>query len=257
MNPGTTLAPKASLDPGDVSRARIHSTMKRTDLGFYALLAATLVAFLYLIGFVFLQVPTAQEEAGGIAQKIFYFHVPAAICMYVCAVVCLIASAMFLIKEGDRVNAVAEAAAECAVVYGAVVLTSGPLWAKKAWGIYWTWDPRLTLSLLTVMIYLAIVVLRAFAGDGHAEKKFAAALGVLGAVNIPIIRYAVEKWGGTHPEVITGKGGGLKHPDMTHALTMGFVAMLLLTAVLLWWRSQVGINRARLRHVEQRALELE
>jgi heme exporter protein C len=178
--------------------------------------------------------------------------------MYLCGLVCFIASAMYLVKkDGERVNAIAEAAAECAVVFGFVVLTSGPLWAKKAWGIYWTWDPRLTVSLLTVMIYLAIVVLRSFAGDGHAEKKFAAALGVLGTVNLPIIHYAVQKWGGTHPAVITKGGGGLKHPDMQHALWVGFLAMTLLAAALLWWRSQVGINRARLRAVEERTLELE
>jgi heme exporter protein C len=107
------------------------------------------------------------------------------------------------------------------------------------------------------MLYLAIVVLRAFAGDGHAERKFAAALGVLGTVNLPIIHYAVQKWGGTHPAVIGKGGGGLKHPDMQHALLWGFIAMTLFAALLLWWRSLVGINRARLRSAEERALELE
>jgi heme exporter protein C len=232
--------------------------MKRTDVGFYALLTATLLLLLYLFGFVFLQAPVAQLAAGGLAQKIFYFHVPAAYAMYLCGVVCFVASALYLVKkDGERVNAIAEAAAECAVAFGFVVLTSGPLWAKKAWGIYWTWDPRLTVSLLTVMVYLAIVVLRSFAGEGHAEKKFAAALGVLGTVNLPIIHYAVQKWGGTHPAVITKGGGGLRHPDMQHALLVGFLAMTLLAAALLWWRSQVGINRARLRAAEERTLELE
>jgi heme exporter protein C len=232
--------------------------MKRTDYAFYGLLSATLLTFMYLYGFVFFHTPTAQAAAGGIAQKIFYFHVPAAYAMYLSGVVCFVASAIFLAKGGGaKANAIAEAGAECAVAFGFVVLISGPLWAKKAWGVYWTWDPRLTVSLLTVMIYLAIVVLRGFAGEGQSEKKFAAALGVLGTVNLPIIHYAVQKWGGTHPAVITRGGGGLKHPDMTHALLVGFLAMTLLAALLLWWRSLEGINRARLRAVEERSLEFE
>src|SRR5690606_20250317 len=144
---------------------------------------------------------------------------------YLSGGVCFVGSAAFLLKATETRNALAEAGAACAVAFGTLILTSGPLWAKKAWGIYWTWDPRLTVSLLTVAIYLAIAVLRAFAGDGYSERKFAAALGVIGTVNLPIIHYAVKKWGGTHPEVITGKGGGLQHPDMNTALMLGFFAM--------------------------------
>jgi heme exporter protein C len=137
-----------------------------------------------------------------------------------------------------------------------MVLTSGPLWAKKAWGVYWTWDPRLTTLLLSVLIYVAVVVLRAFAGDGEAERKFAAALGVLGTINLPIIHYSVQKWGGNHPTVIGQGGGGLRHPDMTHALVVGFVAMTLLAAVLLWLRYRVALIGARTAELEQQALAL-
>jgi heme exporter protein C len=223
--------------------------------GFLGLLAVTGLAVCYLLGFVFFTVPAAQEPAGGLAQKIFYFHVPSAYAMYVSGFVCFLGSAAYLWKPTDKTNAVAQAGAECAVAFGLVVLTSGPLWAKKAWGIYWTWDPRLTTLLLTVLIYVAVVVLRTFAGDGHAERKFAAALGVLGTVNLPIIHYAVKKWGGTHPAVITGSGGGLKHPDMQHALLIGFIALTLLAAVLLWSRIALAVTRARLSRAEELALE--
>lgn len=229
--------------------------MKKADIGFYALLGVTLAVFLYFFAFVFFDVPTAQAQAGGIAQKIFYFHVPSAYAMYLCGIVCFLGSASYLLKPTETRNAIAEAGAACAVAFGMLILTSGPLWAKKAWGIYWTWDPRLTVSLLTVVIYLAVVVLRAFAGDGYAERKFAAALGVIGTVNLPIIHYAVQKWGGTHPAVITGKGGGLQHPDMSKALLLGFVAMTLLSVLLLWFRTLATHNRARLQVVEEHALQ--
>jgi heme exporter protein C len=223
--------------------------------GFYALLTVTSLVFCYLLAFVFFTVPAAQAPAGGLAQKIFYFHVPGAYAMYLCGVACFLGSAAYLVSPTDKTNAVAQAGAECAVVFGLVVLTSGPLWAKKAWGIYWTWDPRLTTLLLTVLIYIAVVVLRTFAGDGHAERKFAAALGVLGTVNLPIIHYAVQKWGGTHPAVISKGGGGLGHPDMKTALVIGFLALTLFAALLLWSRITLAVTRARLGRAEELALE--
>ena len=149
--------------------------MDRKNTFFNVLAAATTATFIALIAFVFFRVPVAQPEAGGIAQKIFYFHVPAAYGMYLSGVICFIASAGYLLKLNDGWNAWARAGAECAAMFGIMVLTSGPLWAKKAWGVYWVWDPRLTTSLLSMLVYAAIVVLRAFSGDGEAERKFAAA----------------------------------------------------------------------------------
>ncbi|HLV67860.1 MAG TPA: cytochrome c biogenesis protein CcsA, partial [Polyangiaceae bacterium] len=153
----------------------------------------------------------------------------------------------------DRRDAWARAGAECAVAFGLMMLVSGPLWGKKAWGVYWTWDPRLTTTLLSVLVYVAIVVLRAFSGGGDAERRFAAALGVLGTVNLPIIHYSVRLWGGNHPTVITGQGGGLKHPAMVQSLVLGFVAMTLLAAILLILRSRVALASTRLVRLEEAA----
>lgn len=227
--------------------------MRRADWTFRILLVATAVALAYLLLFVFLVAPQAQLAAGGLAQKIFYFHVPAAYAMYLSGVVCLVASAAYLVTPTDSRDAWATAAAEIAVLFGLLVLTSGPLWAKKAWGVYWTWEPRLTTSLLSVVVYAAIVVVRAFAGDGNAERKFAAAFGILGTVNLPFIHVAVQKWGGNHPTVIRGSGGGIS-PEMRHALLFGFVAMTLLTAVLLWSRARLALAVSRSRRLTQAAL---
>ncbi|MEO6576938.1 MAG: cytochrome c biogenesis protein, partial [Polyangiaceae bacterium] len=141
------------------------------------------------------------------------------------------------------------------VVFGAVVLTTGPLWAAKAWGYYWVWDPRLTTSLLSVLIYVAYLVLRAFTGDGEGERKFAAALGIIGAANLPIIHYSVQKWSGQHPTVITAKGGGL-HPDMKLALAMSFMAFTLFAIALLWVRVRVELGKSRLARLEEDAIDL-
>ena len=221
---------------------------------FPVLLGATAAVFFVQIYLIFLVAPPAQAAAGGLAQKIFYFHVPAAYAMYLSGAVCFFASALYLASPTDVRNAVARSGAECAVVFGAMMLTSGPLWAKKAWGVYWVWDPRLTTTLLSVIVYVAVVVLRAFTGDGEAERKFAAALGVLGTVNLPIIHYSVQKWGGNHPTVIGRGGGGLGHPAMKLTLGIGFLGMTLLAAVLLILRSRAAVLASRLAQLEEEAL---
>jgi heme exporter protein C len=216
-----------------------------------ALTALATVGTLQVVAFV-----APVEATMGIVQKIFYFHVPAAYSMYLGAAACFVGSAGYLAKGTAFWDALARAGAEVAVAMGLMVLISGPLWAAKAWGLYWTWDPRLTTSMLSVLVYVAYVVLRAFAGDGEAERKFAAALGILGAANLPIIHFSVQKWGGNHPRVITTGGGGLHDPNMKIALTLGFVTFTLLAAVLLWTRLRIDLASSRLAELEQEALEL-
>jgi heme exporter protein C len=218
------------------------------------LLGLTTIVMVYTIHFVAYVAPV--EASMGVVQKIFYFHVPAAYSMYLGATFCFVGSAGYLARGTPRWDAVAKAGAEIAVVMGLMVLISGPLWAAKAWGVYWTWDPRLTTSMLSVLIYVAYVVLRSFAGDGESERKFAAALGVLGAANLPIIHYSVQKWGGNHPKVITSGGGGLQHPDMKLALSLGFLAFTLLALTLLWSRVRVLLAQSRLAALEEEAIAL-
>ena len=231
-----------------------RSTAGPGGAAFPALVALTALSLLVTLYWIAFKAPV--EATMGIVQKIFYFHVPSAYAMYLGAAGCFIGSAGYLYRGTQAWDSLARAGAEVAVVMGLVVMTTGPLWARKAWGVYWTWDPRLTTSLLSVLIYVAYVVMRVFASGGEAEKKFAAALGVLGAANLPIIHLSVRKWGGTHPQVVTGKGGGLQHADMKTALLLGFVAFTLLSVTLIWLRMRQDRASARLEHAEEEALQL-
>ncbi len=230
------------------------SREKLWDGVFFGLVAAATLLFVWTINIVFLKAPV--EKTMGIVQKIFYFHVPSAYCMYLGATACLVGSVVYLVRPSDWSDALGRAGAELAVVFGAIVLTTGPLWAAKAWGVFWTWDPRLTTSLLSVLIYVAYLVLRAFAGDGEGERRFAAALGVIGAANLPIIHFSVQKWSGQHPTVITSKGGGLQHPDMKLALGLSFAAFTLFAIALLWARVRVELSKTRLVRAEDDAVDL-
>ena len=234
--------------------AATAAVTRKGDGIFFALLASSAVLMLATIHVVFLKAPI--EARMGIVQKIFYFHVPSAYAMYIGATACFCGSVAYLLKPTDRRDAVARAGAEIAVVFGAIVLVTGPLWAAKAWGYFWTWDPRLTTAMLSWLIYVAYAVLRAFSGDGPGERKFSAALGVLGAANLPIIHYSVQKWGGQHPTVVTGKGGGLQHPDMKLAFWLGMVAFTVFSLTLLWSRVRLELVKSRLARAEEDAIDL-
>jgi heme exporter protein C len=220
---------------------------------FFGLVAVTTVLFLWALQ-VIERAPS--ERIMGVAQKIFYFHVPCAYCMYLGAAACFVGSVMYFLRPTDVRDAIGRAGAEVAVVFGAAVLTSGPLWGAKAWGTYWTWDPRLTTTMLSLLIYISYLVLRAFGGEGEGERRFSAAIGVVGAFNLPIIHYSVQKWAGQHPTVITSKGGGLHHPDMKLALALTFTAFTLFAITLLWTRVRLEIARSRLLRAEEDAVDL-
>ncbi len=212
-------------------------------LAFAAVAGTLLMAFLFA--------PTAQCDAGCLTQKIFYFHVPSAYAMYIGVGACLIGSIGYLWQRTDGWDALAQAGAELAVLFGGVVLLTGPIWARKAWGHYWVWDPRLTTMLLATLIFVAYLSLRS-GGAGEPEKKFSAALAIMGSAIIPVIHFSVKLWRGQHPTVITKGGGGL-HPDMGKTLAVGLLAFTLLSAALLALRASMARTEARLEALKTEA----
>jgi heme exporter protein C len=206
-----------------------------------AAVAFGLVATALLMAFFY--APVAQCDAGCLTQKIFYFHVPSAYVLYIGVGACVVGSLGYLVQRSHGWDALAQAGAELAVTFATVVLATGPIWAKKAWGHYWVWDPRLTTTLLATLIFVAYLVLRS--SGGEAEKKFSAALAVMGAAIIPIIHYSVQLWRGQHPTVISRRGGGLD-PQMATTLGVSFVAFTVLAAVFLLVRARMAMLETRL-----------
>ncbi|HKO92054.1 MAG TPA: cytochrome c biogenesis protein CcsA, partial [Polyangiaceae bacterium] len=183
-------------------RTSARSASGSQDKMFYALAAAFAAAVTCAIFTIFLRTPAAQVTAGGLAQKSFYFYVAATMGIYVTGGACFVASALYLFRPSETANAWARAGSDCAALFGTLVLCGGLLWHKKSGGAYWIWDLKLTTTVLSVLVYWSICVLRAFAGEGAPERRFAAALGVMGTLNLPIIYYSVQKWSVSHPTVI-------------------------------------------------------
>jgi heme exporter protein C len=222
----------------------------RAPAGFLGLGVATILLAGAALFQIFAVAPVERQM--GIVQKIFYFHVPSAYAMYVGFTLAMIGSVGYLRSRKDRWDALAVGGAEVGLLFCAIVLITGPLWARKAWGVYWTWDPRLTTTLLAGLIFTAFVVLRSFGGAGEAEKRFAAGLAILGFFLLPVIHYSVQRWRGQHPTVITRAGGGL-HPDMYPALYLAFALFTALVAFLVWARARAERARQELAILETEA----
>jgi heme exporter protein C len=192
-------------------------------LGLPALLA--MLGALYMI---FLWVP--PEATMGNVQRIFYFHVPAAAVAFTASFVGGFAAILYLIKRDARYDDLSLAANESVVVFQAVNIIMGIMWAKPIWGIWWTWDARLTSSFLQVCIYAAYLVLRRAAPvDGRAA--ICAVISILGMADVPLIYMSNRLFRTQHPSPVIGggEGSGLA-PQITTTLMVGMVAMFLL-----WW----------------------
>ncbi|HEX6162877.1 MAG TPA: cytochrome c biogenesis protein CcsA [Vicinamibacterales bacterium] len=174
------------------------------------------------------------ESTMGLVQKVFYFHFPAAILFLASAIICGIASLRFLFFKKPTADAWAVASAELGLLFGAMTLVTGPLWARKAWGVWWVWDPRLTMSLVLFLIFAAYAILRKYGGPG--SDKLAAGMALFGMLNVPFIYVSVNIWRTLHPMTSVvptlPTEFGIPLWFCFAAFTMLFVALLNLRATL-------------------------
>lgn len=182
---------------------------------------------LYLHWMVFFWVPT--ERTMGVVQRIFYIHVPAAWVAFMAFGIVAICSAVYLWLKDERLDMAAVAAAEGGILYTAIVLLTGPLWGKVAWGTWWTWEPRLTLTLLLFFIYIGYFLVRSSTENPQKGRRFAAVVGIIGALDIPLIHLSVQWFRSLHPAPVVMKPEGPSlHPDMLATLFVGLGASTLI-----------------------------
>ncbi len=167
--------------------------MRRTV--FYLAILIAAVLFPVTLYLAFYKAPLADKLY--LNQKIFYYHVPSAFNLFIGVVVCGVASLMYLRTRKARYDDVAQAAAELAVLFGVIVLVSGSIWARAAWGAWWLWEVRLTTSLLLWMVMLGYVLVRKYGGAG--AERLAAGLAVFGMADIPLVYFSVKIWRSHHP----------------------------------------------------------
>jgi heme exporter protein C len=214
-----------------------------------ALLAVVAALMFVAIWMVFVYAP--EERVMGSVQKIFYFHVPSAIVTFASVFVLLVSSVTYLWTRRRLADHVAVAATETGVLFCSIVLITGPIWAKPAWGVWWTWEARLTTTLVLWLILAASLMVRGYAENRDQGARLAAVLGIVAALDVPIIYKAVDWWRGQHPVVF---GPGKKEPlapEMLRTFLFCMFVFLLLYVLLLVLRTRLASHEERVQSLTE------
>tara|TARA_B100001123_G_scaffold60448_1_gene65468 strand:- start:2501 stop:3229 length:729 start_codon:yes stop_codon:yes gene_type:complete len=182
-----------------------------------AITGVMMLVDLYLI---FMVAPT--DSVLGHVQRVFYFHVPIAIMSFLAFFVVFVGSLMYLINRTPKWDALAHASAEVGVVFVTLALLTGIIWARPVWNTWWTWEPRLTTTMILWLIYVAYLMIRSYAPNPSKGAIYAAVMGIIGFVDVPIVYYSVVWWRSIHPSPVVGPFAQSDALDGTMALVLLF-----------------------------------
>ena len=190
--------------------------------------------------------PTDQLQ--GDVYRIIYYHVPSAWTAFLLFSINFVASIVYLVTRNPKADVLALVTAEVGVVYCTIVLVTGPLWARPVWGIWWTWDVRLTSTLVLWLIYVSYLFLRRFSSGGQTPV-LAAALAIFGALDVPLVYFSIWFFRTQHPQPVVG-GGGSIDPRMLHVWLLNWAAFLCFAALVCWSRYRVEILQRELEEAQ-------
>ncbi|MGH7313685.1 MAG: heme ABC transporter permease CcmC [Candidatus Rokuibacteriota bacterium] len=188
-----------------------------------------------------------REELQGNVQRIMYLHVPSVLVAYLAFAVVLVASVAYLARRAEAADRLAQASAEAGVLFTGITIASGAIWGKPTWGTWWTWDARLTSVAILFVMYLGYLLLRAMIEDRERAARYSAVLGIVAALNIPLVHFSVYWWRTLHqPPSILKPGPSTMPPIFLVVLLVNLAAFTLLYA---WF----VFKRVRLLRREQEA----
>ncbi len=187
----------------------------------------------------------------GQVQRVFYFHVPMAVMSFLAFFVVFLASVVFLVRRSPFWDRLAHASAEVGVVFVTLALITGVIWARPIWNTWWTWEPRLTTTLILWLIYVAYLMIRSYAPSIRQGQLYSAVVGIVGFVDVPIVYYSVIWWRSIHPSPVVGPlaGDGALNSTMLAVLLFSFVTFLVFFAYLVAERMAIMDSEDRLRQV--------
>ena len=200
----------------------------------------TFFVVLTSIYLIFVWVP--NERVMGPVQKIFYYHVSAAWISFMAFFVVFISGVVYLITRNKKWDLIGASSAEIGVLFRTIVLITGPIWARPVWNTWWTWDARLTTTLILWFIYLAYLMIRAAINEEEKKERIAAVFGIIGFIDVPIVWFSIRWWRTIHPVVLDSTGFALS-PKMTLTLLISVISFTLLYILLL--RNLFSLKKAR------------
>ena len=224
----------------------MKATTARTGL-----VGGTIMAVVVAVAMIAFYAPTDRVQ--GIVQRIFYLHVPLAWVAYLAYFVVLVASILFLVTRDRRWDAIARSSVEIGVLFTTLFLIVGSLWAKPIWNTWWTWDARLTTTLILWFIYVGYIMLRAYTPDPERAARFGAVLGIVGFLDVPIVHFSVQWWRTLHPEPVAARSDPQLPPEMIVTLIVSILAVTLLYATFMVYRTALQSLRDENQDLEARA----
>jgi len=207
----------------------------------------TLILFVGSLYLIFLYVPTEKEM--GVVQRIFYFHVPVAWVAFLAFFIIFLGSILYLWKRESKWDVIAGSSAEVGVVFTTLVLITGSILAKPIWGVWWTWDARLTTALVLWLIYIAYLLVRAYAPEESRGARFAAVVGIVGFIDVPIVALAITLWRTQHPGPVIFQGG--LAPPMLLTLLVCLAAFSVLYCLLLIQRVSMKNDEIEIKKLKE------
>ncbi len=211
-----------------------------------ALILSILLMLLALF-MVFIYVPTDKET--GVIQRIFYFHVPVAWVGFAAFFVTFISGIAYLVKRSPFWDFVASASAEIGLIFTTMVLITGSIWAKPIWGVWWTWDARLTSALVLWLIYVAYFIVRAYISEDERRFRYSAVIGIVGFVDVPVVALAIQLWRTAHPSAVVFEGG--LAPSMLATLLVSIAAFSALYLAFLFFRVHLKEDEYELKKLKE------
>jgi len=215
------------------------------------LITLTAVAMVVSLYLVFVHVPT--ERTMGIVQRIFYFHVPSAWVGFLAFLVAAIAGIAYLTRRDWHWDTIGTASVEIGIIFSTIALVTGSLWARPTWNTWWTWDPRLTTTLILWIYYVSLLLLRQMVESEERQARFSAVLSIVGFINVPIVFLAIRLWRTIHPVLFTSEGFALE-PSMLLTLLVSLLTFTLLYVCLLWARVRQQYLHAEIGRLKDRLL---
>jgi heme exporter protein C len=195
-----------------------------------------------------------SSETGRYAQRIIYFHIATAWVGFLAFFVTFVGGVGYLRTQRRIWDIVALSSAEIGTVFMLGVLVSGSIWAKPAWGVWWVWDERLTISLVQFLIYVGYLMLRASVEDPSRRARFAAVYGIVAFISVPINFIAIRLWRTQHPLVFGNEDGGLG-PNMMFAFAFSLLTFTIWYATLMWHRIRLERFRDDVEQLKQKLLD--
>src|SRR5712664_3043377 len=187
------------------------------------------------------------EKTMGTIQRIFYLHVSSAWTGLTAFFICFLANLLYVWRREPRWDWLAVSAAEVGLVFTTVVLVTGPIWAHPVWGIWWTWDARLTSTFVLWLVYISYLLLRTLVEEPDRRALFSALFGIFAFIDVPLVFGSIRWWRTQHPQpIVMGEPGSGLEPTMLSVLRFSWLAMLGLMTLLLLARYRLEAMRGDL-----------